>query len=94
MPTFIAYAWLVSVLVAVAIAGDRNLSVLNVFAPMPGRVGLLVALLFGGMVFGLGVWQLASDSVVLGQLPITWAALVALLYAWACLFRNLWPRSG
>ena len=89
MPTVIAYAWLATVVVTIALAAGRRVPILNAFGWINSRPGFYCSLTVLAVVCGLAVLQLASDALLLGQAPIVWAALIALLYAWACIAHQL-----
>jgi len=85
----IAYAWIATVVVGVALAAWKGLPVLHTFAPIHTWPGFYFSLAVLAVMCGLAVLQLASDALLLGQEPIVWAALIALLYAWVCIGRQL-----
>ena len=85
MPTLIAYAWIATVLVATALAAGRRIPIVNAFGWIDSRPGFYCLLVVLAVVSGLAMLQLASDAPLLNQAPVTWAALIALLYAWACI---------
>ncbi len=89
MPTLIAYAWIATVVVTIALAARRGVPIINAFGWIDSRPGFYFSLIVLAVVCGLAVLQLASDALLLGQAPVTWAALIALLYAWACIGQQL-----
>ncbi len=89
MPTLIAYAWLATVVITIVVAAGRRIPILNAFGWIDSRPGFYCSLIVLAVVCGLAMMQLASDTLLLNQAPVTWAALIALLYAWACIGQQL-----
>jgi len=89
MDMLIAYAWLTTVLVTIALAGCRGIPILNAFGWIDTRRGLYASLIVMATVCGLVALQLAYDAQLLGQSPMVWATLVALVYAWVCISYRL-----
>jgi hypothetical protein len=89
MPTLITYAWIATVVFVVYLAAGRGIPILHAFAPIHSRPGFYFSLAVLAVVSGLAVLQLALEALLLGQTPITWAALIALIYAWVCIGRQL-----
>ena len=85
MPTLTAYAWIATVVFVVYLAAGRGIPILHAFAPIHSRPGFYCSLIVLAVVSGLAVLQLASEALLLGQEPMVWAALLALLYAWVCI---------
>jgi len=85
MPHFIAYAWIATILITIALAGCRGMPILHAFGWIDTRRGLYTSLVVMTMVCGLAALHLDSDAQMLGQAPMVWATLIALVYAWVCI---------
>ena len=84
----IAFAWIATVLVTIALAARRRIPILNAFGWIDSGPGFYFSLVVLAVVSGLAVLQLALGAPLLNQAPVTWAALIALLYAWVCIARQ------
>ena len=89
MAQFIASAWLVTVIVTVYLAAWRGIPVFNAFGWINSWPGFYLSLAVLAIVCGLAFLELTSDRLVLNQLPMTWAALVMLVYAWLSIIYRL-----
>ena len=76
----IAYLFVATVLIAIAAAAYKGLPIANVFAPMRTWPGFYFSLATLGLAGVLIALQLAGYLNLLGQRPITWAALLGLIY--------------
>jgi len=85
MQLFIAYGWIATVLATIALAGCRGMPILHAFGWIDTRRGLYASLSVTAVVCGLAGLGLASDAQLLGQGPMAWAMLIALVYAWVCI---------
>ena len=81
MPHFIAYAWIVTLILAIGLSAWRGLPFLNVL--------LLPVSDFPGLYFSIGMMAIAcffvalqflTNSLLFGQQPIYLGMIVALLY--------------
>ena len=73
----IAYAWIATVVVTIALAARRGVPIVNAFGWIDSRPGFYFSAAVLAVVCGLAVLQLASDALLLNQAPMTWAALLA-----------------
>ena len=74
----IAYAWLATILVAIAAAGYKGLPIANVLAPIRSLQGFYFSLATLGLAGVLIAVQLAGYLDLLGQRPITWGGVARL----------------
>lgn len=81
----ISYSWILAVTVSVVIAGSRDQPVLEAFLPIKSYSGFCCQMVLVAWVCILAVLQLFDCPPILGQQPMTWAALMILVYAWICL---------
>ena len=66
MPYVIAYAWLATAIVTIALAARRRIPIINAFGWIDSRPGLNSSLAVVAVVSGLAVLQLASNAQLLG----------------------------
>ncbi len=85
MPHLIAYAWLATIIVTIAVAAGRDIPILNAFGLINSRPGFCSSLVVLAIVCVLAAMQLYSESLLFGQQPMTWAMLIMLIYAWCCI---------
>lgn len=89
MSHFIAYAWIVTLLVAIGLSAWRGLPVLNVLLmPISDYPGLYFSIGMMAVACFLMALQFLTNELLFGQQPIYLACLVALIYYWpAVLYR-------
>ena len=85
----IAYAWIATAVITIVLAARRRIPIVNAFSWIDSRPGFYFSAAVLAVVSGLAVLQLASEALLLGQEPMVWAALIALLYAWVCIGQQL-----
>ncbi len=88
----VAYAWIATVVVTIAVAARRGVPILHAFGPIRAYPGLYVSLALLAIASLLVSLQFLSDVQPFGQQPITLATLVALLYSWMTITYQLRNR--
>ncbi len=81
----IAYAWIATVVVTIALAAGRRIPILNAFGWIDSRPGFYCSLVVLAVVGLLAILQLKTGTLMLNQQPMSWAMLLVLFYAWACI---------
>ena len=81
----IAYAWLATVVVTIVLAARRGVPIVNAFGSIDSRPGIYCSLAVLAVVGLLAILQLKTGTLMLRQQPMSWAMLLVLFYAWACI---------
>ena len=89
MPQLIAYAWIATVVVTIAVAARRDIPILHAFGPIRTYPGLYLSLALLAIACLFASLQFLSDAKPFGQQPITLASLFALVYCWATIAHRL-----
>lgn len=86
MAIYVAQAWLLTILLAVAAAIYKGLPLIEAFASIPTWPAFYFSIaVFLAMSF-LAAVQLATDYKPFGQEPMTLAGAIMLVYAWLTIF--------
>ena len=89
MPTLIAYAWIATVVVTIALAARRRIPIVNAFGWIDSRPGFYCSLVVLAIASLLASLHFLSDVKPFGQQPITLASLFALIYCWTTIAHQL-----
>jgi hypothetical protein len=96
MPQLIAYVGIATIVLTIAAAAYQGLPILHAFAPIRTYPGLYFNLAMLAVACLLASMQFRTDVTLLGQAPIVWGSLVALVYAWVCIgyqLRKAWEGA-